>query len=141
MSNRHTGAVGAVAVSIGVLAALGCGGGSSDQTQANDWASSVCQAVVTWQGELREVASDLKSETPTKQDPQQAAAKAERATTTMVSSLEDVGKPAGADAQTAQKELTKLSNQLRDDKQTIAAAISGVSGVQGLVEAISTVTT
>jgi uncharacterized phage infection (PIP) family protein YhgE len=139
LSTRRAGSIGAAAVSAAVLATVGCGG-SSDQSQANAWAGDVCDAIVTWQGELKGAASELKSGTPSKQSLQDALTRTQKATKTFVADLKAIDAPKGQGAQAAKDELGELSGQLQHDRATIAGAIDGVSGAADVLTAVSTVT-
>jgi hypothetical protein len=62
------------------------------------------------------------------------------ATKTLVSDLQAIDAPAGEDAQAAQQAVDHLAAQLRATRDTVTGAIDGVSGADGVLEAVSTVT-
>jgi hypothetical protein len=139
----------AAAVVMLVLSASACGGGkkssSTTTTTASatqQWAGGVCSAFTTWKTALQGIKSSLKAGGISSLNStalKQAATKAEDATTTLVNSLKNLGKPDTANAQAAKKNLTSLQTTLSQGMTTIENTLkSAPSNVAGMATAVST---
>jgi hypothetical protein len=131
---------GAVAVSAGVLALLGCGG-SEDQSQANTWMGGVCDAVVTWQNDLRTVGSELRDAGVSQKSVEDALSGAQQATDKLVLTLKGIERPEGENAQEAKQAVVDLAGQLDQDKQAITNTIENVDSVDEVAVAATTIST
>ena len=133
---RRLGAA-ALLVTCLALAASGCGGKSQPKAMStNDWADSVCGALVTWTTTMKSVASSLKSN-PTKAGVQSAVSQADDATKTLSSSLKGLGKPDTASGQQAQQDIQSLADELSADVSSIESSVKNAQGVSGVLSAIS----
>jgi len=110
------------------LTAGGCGsGGKSTQTttqasQAEAWAGSVCTAVLVYQQNLNDTAAYVKNGDHSKNDLQQGAYQVKKATHAFVGTLEGLGKPGTAGGQTVKTTLDGLRAELQKDLHTIQGA-------------------
>ena len=103
----------------------------------NDWANSVCGALVTWTTTMKSLATSLKSN-PTKAGLQDAVTKAEDATKTLSSDLKGLGKPDTAGRASRRRTTsTQLSDELTADVDKIQSSVNSASGVSGTLSAIS----
>jgi methyl-accepting chemotaxis protein len=133
-----------LALVAGILAtavlAAGCGSDDNETPPATQWASDVCTAVSTWADSLRESASSFQGGNISADGLKSAAGDVKSATDTLADDLKGVGKPdteAGAEAQSA---VEKLGDDLSEQADTIESAVDDVSGVNGVLGAVSTVT-
>ena len=124
------------------LALAGCGGKSAATTttiSTADWANGLCTAVTTWKTSVDSAVTSATSSTPSKSTLQSAADDVKKATQTLVSTTKSLGTPntkAGAQA----KELVdQLGTSIAAEQQKIDTALSGASGVAGIIAAAPTV--
>ncbi len=105
-------ALAAVPVACLAFLAAGCGGKSQPAAvPTNDWANSVCGALVTWTTTVKSLATNIKSN-PTKAGLQDAVTQAEDATKTLSSSLKSLGKPDTSVGQQAKSDISTLADEL-----------------------------
>ena len=134
---------GAVALlAVVFVAACGGGGGSTtttDQQAAQDWANGLCTATNTYVKSLTSLGDTLKGGNITKDSLNQALDSAKSATQTFGDDVKSLGSPPVADSKTKQI-LDDLRNELSKDADTIKSAMSNVSGVNGVLGAVSTIT-
>ena len=133
-----------VAVAI-VLVASACGSKSSSsttstssQSSAEQWASQVCTAVVTWKQNVISAANSVK-QNPTKDQISLAIEHARDWTNTLVKALQSLGPPETSGGTEAKATLKTLSTQLKDGAAKINKTADQMSGAQGSVEAVSVI--
>jgi hypothetical protein len=128
-----------VAVVATVTLAAGCGGKSdSESTSAGEWANNLCSAIGTWTGSVRSAASSLKgnvSESSLKSGSEDIS----KATGKLEDDLKGLGKPDTESGQKVKETIDTLSGQLKTDVEKIDEAVKGVSGGNGVLTALSTV--
>ena len=121
-----------------LLVAAGCGGSSSNESSAKDWASGLCSALTTWTSSVKSTANSLQAN-PSKESLKSAAGDIKSASDTLVSDLKDLGKPDTKAGQDAKDAIDQLSSEVEDDVQEMKSAVDKASGVQGVVTAASSV--
>jgi methyl-accepting chemotaxis protein len=127
-----------LAVALAALAA-GCGGKSSDTTPASEWADDLCSAITTWTGSLQSAADSLKGGNLSKDSVSSAADDVKSATDDFVDDVKGLGTPDTESGEQAKEAIDTLSDQLNDDAQKIESTIDDASGANGLLNAISVV--
>jgi hypothetical protein len=121
------------------LVAAGCGGDSEpDVSASTQWAGDLCAAVDTWQSSIASIASTLTSD-PTKDGLESAASDAQDATETLIDTVKGLGSPDTESGDQAKSTVESLADSLQTNVDTIENAVEDVSGVQGLLTAVSTV--
>jgi hypothetical protein len=128
-------AAAALVVALAFLA--GCGGSGSDTSATEKWAGGVCDAVNSWQTELKSIGTNLQQGGLTKSDLQASIDKATTATKTLSNDLKQLGKPDTQAGEQAKSELTKLSNELSKNVDAIESAIADASGAAGVLNAVT----
>jgi hypothetical protein len=121
-----------------VVVAAGCGGSSSNELSAEDWASGACSAVTTWTSSVKSAGNSLKSN-PSEESLSGATGDIKSASDTLVGDLKDLGKPDTEGGQDAKDAVDQLSSEIEDDVQEMQNAVDNVSGVQGLLTAATSV--
>jgi hypothetical protein len=139
---RALGLAGMAATAI-VLTVSACGGGGGETTtgaaSAVQWAGGVCSAVTDWKNTVLDVGTSLKGKPLTSSSLHDAGDQIRDATTTLADTVKGLGTPdTGAGAE-ARKSIDKLATQLDSGAKAIQDAISGASGVSGVLTATSTV--
>jgi hypothetical protein len=129
-----------------VVLAAGCGSSGSNstttsaQSQRVEWANSVCAPLVAWDSSVKATASQLKSsQTPANGELTNAATQVDDATKTLVNSLKSVGKPPSPAADDAKNTVDDLQSRLSDAGNQIKSDVSGISGVEDLVTAATSI--
>ena len=123
-----------------MVVATGCGGSSEPEVSAStQWAGDLCTAVDTWKSSVTTIASTL-ADNPTTDGLESAASDAQDATGTLVDTVKGLGSPGTESGDEAKSTVDSLASSLETDVDTIEKAIEDVSGVQGLLDAVSTVT-
>jgi hypothetical protein len=120
------------------LVAAGCGGDDQDVSASTQWAGDLCTAVNTWRSSISSTMSTL-TQNPSRDGFEQAANDAKDSTETLIDTVRDLGSPGTESGDEAQSAVESLANDLQSDVDTIQDAVSEVSGVQGLLDAVSTV--
>ncbi len=120
------------------LAASACGG-DDNESASTQWAGDLCTAINTWRDSIATTASTLTSN-PTRAGLEQAAADAEETTKTLIDTVKGLGAPDTTSGEEARAAVESLGTSLQSDVDKIEQAVEGVSDVQGLVGAVSTVT-
>ena len=145
MTSTRTLTLISVVVSVVFLAA-GCGSSGDSTTTTTTsasatktWASGVCTSLTTWQDAIKSAAGSLKSD-PTKSGLQTAADDAKSATQTLASDLKGLGKPDTPSGQQAKDSLDQLATSLQQNVATIENAVTGASGISGVIAAVSSAT-
>ena len=121
-----------------LLVAAGCGGSSSNESSAKDWASGLCSALTTWTSSVKSAATSLKGD-PSEDGLKSAAGDIKSASDTLVGDLNGLGKPDTKSGQDAKDAIDQLSSEVEDDVQEMQSAVDKVSGVQGVLAATSSV--
>ncbi len=122
-----------------VILAAGCGGDDSETSASTQWADGVCSALTTWQDDIVSTASTLK-DNPSRDGFEEAANEAKSSTETLVDTVKGLGAPDTESGDQAKATIDTLTTELQSDVDTISSAVSDASGVQGLLDAVSTVT-
>src|SRR4029079_10234924 len=120
------------------LVAAGCGGGDEAVPGATPWGGGVCTAVNTWRSDIAATANSVTSN-PTRAGLEEAADDAKSTTQTLVDTLKGLGAPDTESGDEARSALDTLSTGLQGDVDAIQQAVQGVSDVQGLLAAVSSV--
>jgi hypothetical protein len=128
-------AAAALVVALALLA--GCGGSGGDTSATETWASGVCDAVTSWQGELKSIGTDLQQNALTKSSLQASIDKATNATKTLSDDLKQLGKPDTQAGEQAKGEVTKLTNELSKNVDAIETAIADSSDAAGVLNAVT----
>lgn len=134
----RTVALGAALVSTLALVAAGCGSDEPEVSASTQWADDLCTAVDTWQSSIATIASTLAGN-PTRDGLESAAGDAQDATETLVDTVRGLGSPDTESGEEAQSTVDSLADSLESEVDTIRNAVEDVSGVEGLLTAVSTV--
>jgi hypothetical protein len=126
-----------VAAALGLVAA-GCG--SKDQPTTAEWVDGVCSAMVTWTNSLKSSAQSFQGGNLSDDSLKGAVDDVKEATDTLESDLKDLGKPESDSGQQAKEEIQQLSGQLSEGASSIENAADDVSGLDGVLEAATTIT-
>jgi gas vesicle protein len=122
------------------IAAAGCGGNDSQTSASTQWAGDLCSAITTWKTSVTSAVDSIK-DNPSQDGVQQAVGDAKDATETLVDTVKGLGAPDTQSGDQAKTAVDTLATELQGDVDTIQQAVSDASGVQGLLAAVSTVTT
>ena len=121
----------AVPVAFLALVAAGCGGSSSstssDTTATEEWAGSLCTAIVTWTDSLTSSVNSLQSGNLSKDALQGVVDDAKSSTETLIDDLKGLGKPDTEAGQEAQDALNQLADNLQKDVDEIESALNDSS--------------
>jgi hypothetical protein len=129
----------AIALALGsLLVTAGCGGSSSNESSAEDWAGGLCSALTTWTSSVKSAANSLKGN-PSEDGLKSAAGDIKSASDTLVGDLKDLGKPDTKAGQDAKDAVEQLSSEVHDDVQEMQSTVDNVSGAQGVLAAASSV--
>jgi hypothetical protein len=119
------------------VAASGCGK-KSTPTPTN-WMNNLCTAITTWTDSLSTSAKSVTGGNATKDSLQSAAGDVQDATKKFADDLRSLGKPNTQAGQQAQQSVDKLSTQIDANVNSIQTAINDVSGLSGVLTAISSI--
>jgi predicted transcriptional regulator len=134
---RRTPTLVAVLLVAVVMAGAGCGG--EDEVPASTrWAGDLCTAVNTWRDSISSAAASIASN-PSQAGLQEAADDATSATQALVDDLRGLGAPETESGEQVRETLDDLAGSVESSIATIEEAADDVSGVSGLLEAVSTV--
>ncbi|TML17153.1 MAG: hypothetical protein E6G31_01265 [Actinobacteria bacterium] len=109
-----------------ILGAAACGGGggsssSSSGTKPDEWASSVCGALQTWEDDLRAGSQQLSADIRASSDPKSVKEKlvtflekSEKSTEKLVDDVKAAGAPAVKDGEAIQRDLEASLTQARN---------------------------
>jgi hypothetical protein len=92
---------------------------AASTTPPKAWASGVCSAVLTWINRSQQAIINLHDANSLESAAQQTSDTIDAATSALVSSLQDLGKPSSSDGAKAQSALNKLSSQLQSASNSI----------------------
>jgi hypothetical protein len=140
----------ALGIPLAVLALSGCGG--SSQSEAEQWADSVCSSMGDWKDEMSSLANDLttkaQNDTLSVDDLRSGLDKASNETKTLANDLRDSGPPntdAGNQAEQMLNDAASTARSAIDDARSkaqsagsVPAAIAAVA--PGLTQAVADVT-
>lgn len=119
------------------FALTGCG--SSDSSPEADWAQNFCDALGQWKSSVTDAGQTLANTGDlSKSKAQDAVDSISNANSKLVDDLEDLGKPSGSGVPQAKADVDDLSQELKDDADTVENAMKGVSNTQELLGAVST---
>jgi hypothetical protein len=126
------------ALVLSFLLVAGCGGSSSNESSAEEWAGGLCSALTTWTGSVKSSANSLKGNL-SEDGLKSAAGDIKSASDTLVGDLKDLGKPDTKAGQDAKDAVDQLSSEVEDDVQEIQSTVDKASGVQGVLAAASSI--
>ncbi|HEY9457006.1 MAG TPA: hypothetical protein VIQ56_03800 [Gaiella sp.] len=132
----HRGLAVAVASLVAALAVAAAGCGGDDQSDAEQWADSVCTDLNTWADSMTTTISGVMSQGlgVTRNDLQAAANQASSATTRLVDNLREIGPPDTESGQAAQQQLQQVGDSIeRHATKARDLVESGSSSGAGLV--------
>jgi polyhydroxyalkanoate synthesis regulator phasin len=119
------------------FALTGCG--SSDSSPEADWAQNFCDALGQWKSSVTDAGQTLANTGDlSKSKAQDAVDSISNANSKLVDDLKDLGKPSGSGGPQAKADVDDLSQELKDDADTVENAMKGVSNTQELLGAVST---
>jgi hypothetical protein len=146
---RRGGTLGRVRIVFGIVVAsvalVGAGCGSSDEVSATEsWASDLCTSVQTWSDAVQAAGTTLQDTSSL--SPESVGDALEGvidATSTLADDVTGLGPPDTESGEQAQDTVTELADMLQTDASTLQSALddAGDSGLTGLLEQISTITT
>jgi len=125
-------------VSLSVVAA-GCGGGSSETTPTEKWASELCSAVSTWKSSITSIVSSVQQNGVTKDSLTNALDQAKSDTKKLTEDLRSLGRPNTEAGKEAQSDVDQLAKELDDGVNKIEDAVDNASGAQGMLSAVSVI--
>lgn len=136
-------AIAAAVIVVAALLAAGCGGSSDDSSSSasptTEWADGLCSAITSWTSSLSSIGDTLKQGSLTKDSLTSAVDDAKSATDTFTSDLDGLGLPDTDAGQQAKDSVDQLSTDLKADMTVIEDAVDGASGVSGILDAVSVV--
>jgi gas vesicle protein len=112
-----------VATTLAIGASATVAGAKSKQPTTKEWANGVCSSIETWAQSVEDTLTSLKDSNSVEDAASNTVDGIKEATDTLVSDLQDLGKPKTDKAKQATKALQKLENQLQDDMQNIEDAL------------------
>ena len=135
-------AVLAVPVAFLALLASACGGSSGsssdDTTSTEEWAGSLCTAIVDWTDAMRPSTDALTSGDLSKDALKSAANNAKSATTTLIDDVKGLGKPDTEVGAEAQNTIGSLADDLQKDVDDLDGAVNGTGKTVATVATVST---
>ena len=136
-----------VATAVIVVTAAACGGsgggeaaGTTTPTESQSFANLVCSSLVTWKQDVTKAANSVK-ESPSKETISVALTQTQKSTATLVNELKSLDVPSTESSKEAKSTLTTLEDQLNQGASKIKETAGSMSGLQGSVEAVSTMST
>ena len=136
---RRTGTL-ACAAALAVLVAAGCGSSGGGTTATDAWATGVCTAITTWQGQLKTITSSVTSDGVSKASIDKAITQAKDATNQLADSLKKLGKPDTQAGQQAKDDVQQLSDELSSGIKKVQDSVSGASGAAQVLAGVSVAT-
>ena len=122
-------------VAVAVLVA-GCG---DDESSPEEWANGVCSAFSDWQDSVTTAGEELRSGATTKDDLEAAADDFEEATDEFVDDIRGLDELETENGQQAKEALDQLAENVDQNKEDIQATVSGASGVEEVVAAMTSI--
>ena len=126
-----------LAVAVAVLAA-GCG---DDESSPEEWANGVCSAFSDWRESVATAGEELRSGATTKDDVEAAVDEFEDATDEFVDDIRGLDELETENGQQAKETLDQLADDVDQNKEDIQETVSGASGVEEVVAAVSSIAT
>jgi hypothetical protein len=123
-----------------VSVAAGCGGDGGDAS-ATEWADDLCSATTTWNESIRSTLDSVTAGDLGEGELRSAADDFESATNDFVDDLRGLGRPETESGERAEELLDQLAGEIEEGAETITNAVDEASGVSGIVEAGTTVST
>jgi chromosome segregation ATPase len=129
------------------FAAAGCGGGgdsssSSSGTKPDEWASSVCGALQTWEDDLQSASQQLSADITARSDPKSVKQKlvtflenSEKSTEKLVDDVKAAGAPAVKDGEAIQRDLEA---SLTEAQNSFDRAATKAKNLQATPQALAT---
>lgn len=129
------------------FAAAGCGGGgdsssSSSGTKPDEWASSVCGALQTWEDDLQSGSQQLSADITARSDPKSVKQKlvtflenSEKSTEKLVDDVKAAGAPAVKDGEAIQRDLEA---SLTEAHNSFDRAATQAKNLQATPQALAT---
>ena len=127
----------ALAGAVAVLAA-GCG---DDESSPEEWANGVCSAFSDWSESVATAGEELRSGATTKDDVEAAVDEFEDATDEFVDDIRGLDELETENGQQAKETLDQLADNVDQNKEDIQETVSGASGVEEVVAAVSSIAT
>jgi gas vesicle protein len=125
----------ALAVAIAALAA-GCG---DDESSPQEWANGVCSAFSDWRESVTTAGEELRLGATTKDDLEAAVDELEEATDEFVDDIRGLDDLETEGGQQAKETLDRLAEEVDQNKEDIQETVSGASGVEEVVQAVTSV--
>jgi len=123
---RRAAAVALVAV-LGVLVLVAAGCGKSADQKANEaYANSVCNAVGSWETQVKSVASSLSVSSLSKTGLQSKVTQIQSATQTLVKQLKAVPPPNTSEGTTAKQQINKLATEVTSTVSSVKTAVAQI---------------
>jgi hypothetical protein len=130
----------ALAVAVVALAASACGGDDEEVPAAQQWAGDLCGAVNTWRDAISTATATITSN-PTRDGLEEAADEVKGATEQLVDDVRGLGAPDTEAGEQARDSVEQLADTAEAGLATIEESVDDVSGADGLLAAVSTVST
>jgi hypothetical protein len=116
----------------------GCGSSSSNSSSEADWAQSFCSALGQWKSSVTTAAQTLTDTgNLTQNKARDAVNSISSANNALVDDLKGLGKPQGSNGAQAKADVQQLSDQLKSDADKIENTMKGVTSVQDLLGAVT----
>lgn len=126
----HRGLAVAVASLVAALAVAAAGCGGDDQSDAEQWADSVCTDLNTWADSMTTAITGVMSQglSITSSDLRAAANQARSATSRLVDDLRQTGAPDTESGEQAQQEVQQLGDTIEQHANKTRELVEGASG-------------
>lgn len=133
-----TGAAALLAVAVVALGAAACGGDEEEVPAAQQWAGDLCSAVNSWRDAISTATATITSN-PTREGLEEAADDVKGATEQLVDDVRGLGAPDTEAGDQARDSVEQLAGTAEAGLATIEENVEGLSGTEGLLTAVSTV--
>jgi hypothetical protein len=141
VTRRHRIETGAAAVLIAVTLAA-CGSGDNESSGASDvaaWADGLCGSLVTWKDSSKAAGNKLTEGQISRAKLDEMGEEIRSADETLRDDLQELGKPPTPAATEAKAAAEGLAAELKENYEKIEEAVSGVSGANEFLAAVSVV--
>jgi phage shock protein A len=108
-----------------VLVAAGCGK-SADQKANEAYANSVCNAVSSWETQVKSIATSITAGSLSKEGLQSKLAQIQSATASLRTQVKAVPAPSTSDGTAAKQQINKLSTELATTLDSVKSAIAQI---------------
>ena len=137
LSPRKRSLVPVAAVLLASVLLAGCGSSNNNSAEAT-WAQGFCSALGTWKTSVQAAGKTFTNINDlSKAKAQQAVTEVSDANTKLVDDLNALGKPPGSAGAEAKAAVQDLGDQLKKSTDQAKTALEGVSNVQQLLTAVS----